>query len=354
MDEPSIFAFLQAINVNAKQHSYNGDWLNIRCPFAPWYHAKGTDNSPSFGIKIDADKKSVCKCFSCNTKGSLAVIAAKLGRLRGKDYSEHQHWAEMTELQSKLGRPLRDWDEAIDEALTPAATAPIPDQDALQEYPHAVGLPYLRKRGFNWLDVLKLDLRYDPYQKRVLFPIYDEDGLFRGFSGRSILPEATYDKRNPKIRDYFGLPKRELLLFHRDFPRTIKENHGFFGRQLFVEGLFGFGAAYQTGFINANATLGTACTPQKIKIIIERRQPAYFLFDNDKAGEDAVLGNLNEETGEIDESNAWAPQLYNDIPVWIGQWGDTPYGKDPRDVSPETIISAIENAKLYTKSYSRV
>lgn len=354
MDEGNIFAFLQAINVKYNPHTFNGPWINIPCPFAPWYHAKGTDSNPSFGVRIDEDKKTTCKCFSCNTKGSLAIIAAKLGRLRGKDYSEQAHWAEMTELQTKLGKPLRDWDEAYEDAALANGKSFIPDQDARLEYPHAVGLPYLRERGVSWLDVVRFDLRFDPHQRRVLFPIYDDNGLFRGFSGRSIMDADRLDKKNPKIRDYFGLPKRELFLFHRNFPRTIREDHGFFGRQVFVEGLFGELATYQAGFINANATLGTAATPEKIRTIIERRQPAYFLFDNDKAGQDAVLGNLDEETGEEDKSNAWAENLYKEIPVWIGQWHDTPYGADPRDVSPDTIIKAIKTARLYTESYNRL
>ena len=65
MDQATTVAFLNALGV--ENPTVTGGWVRASCPLAPWTHKKGTDTSPSFGIRISAsdDVDSIWHCFSC-------------------------------------------------------------------------------------------------------------------------------------------------------------------------------------------------------------------------------------------------------------------------------------------------
>ena len=343
MDEKTVRDLLFQLKIPVQRHSYSGSkertrWLNISCPFAPFTHQRGSDTNPSFGITINDAGKSNYKCLACGLKGRLSALPSRLGGYRKEDYSRIRHWAEMAELQATISKPVVDWenDHTHDEQKDEHRHTK-PSHEAVMRYPRIVSLPYLRERGIRWPTPLTLGLRFDSYQSRILFPCYDRHGAFAGFTGRSVRHPRTYSKKNPKVRDYLGLDKRQLFLRlpgRRSGPKIISE------------GLIDFAKVVQTGFPYAHAILGTALTPEKIDILIEGGDPVYFFMDNDLAGWQALFGVFNGD-GELEVDNAWAFRLYREVPVWIVPY-DTPLdGTDPGSLDEKTIRRMISNAWLF-------
>lgn len=344
MDEKSILSLLHNLQVSLQGKSYAGSkkrtrWLNVSCPFAPFTHSKGSDNNPSFGITINDAGRSHYKCLSCGVKGRLSALPTKLGGYRKRDYTKLRHWAEMSELQAAVSRPVVDWEQAsITQEEENARDEKLPAYNAIEGYPRAMGIPYLRERGIVWPTPLKLNLRYDSFQRRILFPCFDSKDRFRGFTGRSVLPAKRLSKENPKVRDYYGLDKRKLFLGLRG---------GGKGPKILVEGLFDYARLVQAGYTNTRAILGTALTPEKLDILIDEGDPVYFFMDNDLAGWNALFGTMDED-GKLDKDNSWAFNLYTEIPVWIVPYPNTFDGLDPGSILDRNVKKHIDRAWLFT------
>tara|TARA_R110000744_G_scaffold113274_6_gene212261 strand:- start:202 stop:1122 length:921 start_codon:yes stop_codon:yes gene_type:complete len=69
-------------------------------------------------------------------------------------------------------------------------------------------LSYLRKRNISREDILRYNIGYcesGPYNKMVIIPSYDEDGILNFFTGRSYYTDATFKHKNPKVsKDIIG------------------------------------------------------------------------------------------------------------------------------------------------------
>lgn len=264
----------------------------------------------------------------------------RLGGYRKVDYSKLRHWAELTELQSSVNRPVVDWEtKNATEDNDTRKRKELPNASVIETYPRTLGLSYLRGRGLVYPTPLLLNLRYDNFQHRVLFPCFDRYDRFSGFTGRSVLGEETYSKANPKVRDYFGLDKRTLFLRLRDQQD---------GKKIVSEGLLDYGKLVQHGYRNAHAILGTALTPEKIDILITEGDPVYFFMDNDMAGWEALFGIPDKDGDGYNYDNAWAYTLYREIPVWIVPY-PVPLGNgDPGALPAETVHKCIKRAWLFT------
>lgn len=346
MDEPDIRALLVALKLNIQNATFTGSlkrgsrWMNISCPFAPWTHARGSDSHPSFGITVNPDSRSHYKCLACGVKGSLSSLPTKLGGYRKQNYSALRLDAEMMELAAGANRPLPDWDDAILPEGEADHETYLPNPAALHSYPRAIGVPYLRQRGLLFPAVYKLGLRYDAFQRRVLFPVFDNLDRFRGLTGRSTLSGNNATRgSNPKVRDYYRLPKRELFL---GLPGPQK------GRRIIGEGLFDYAKFVQAGFPASRAILGTSLTEEKVNTLIAEAEPVYFFMDNDLAGWIALFGTLDDDQEIMDTSNAWAFRLFEELPVWIVPYQKQLDGTDPGSLSSEQIRKAISDAWLFT------
>lgn len=124
---------------------------------------------------------------------------------------------------------------------------------------------------------------YSPFEERIMFPIKDHLGRFCGFGGRIFKPHDDRPKYyNSKENDFFT---KGSLLFGFDIAKkSIQES----GIVYLVEGYTDCMAMVQHGYPNTVATLGTACTPHHLKTVSRYVQQVYVLYDNDKAGQQAV------------------------------------------------------------------
>ncbi len=123
--------------------------------------------------------------------------------------------------------------------------------------------------------------RYDRFRDRVMFPIRSVQGEVIGFGGRVI------DQGEPK---YLNSPETPVFSKGRELyglfeGRTAIRQRGFV---LVVEGYMDVVALAQSGFGNAVATLGTACTAEHVQKLFRFTESVVFSFDGDAAGRRAA------------------------------------------------------------------
>jgi DNA primase len=128
-------------------------------------------------------------------------------------------------------------------------------------------------------------VRYDRFRDRIMFPIRSVQGEVIGFGGRVL------DRGEPK---YLNSPEtpvfskgRELYGLHE--ARAALRQRGY---ALVVEGYMDVVALAQSGFGNAVATLGTACTAEHVQKLFRFTESVVFSFDGDKAGRRAAIRAL--------------------------------------------------------------
>ena len=349
MDESNIRYLLSQLKIPHNKATFTGSakrtrWMTISCPYAPWTHQKKTDHNPSFGITIKPDGRSSYKCLSCGMHGRFASLPSKIGGYRKLDYAKLRMWAESVEMQATLFKPVPKWEDAdpvtIDYSEKHATDVQAPDYgEAAAQYPLAIGSAYLRDRGLSLFDITRIGIRYDAYQRRVLFPVFNPTGDFRGFTGRSTRSLDKWTKEIPKVKDYYGLNKREVFLGLRG-PQT--------GKKIIHEGLFDFAMAVHHGYHNARAILGTALTPEKLDILIQEGEPVYFFMDNDLAGWQSLFGTFDDDEN-LNTDNAWAFRLYKEIAVWIVPYRTNLTGEDPGSIRDKAEYDEmLKRAWLFT------
>ncbi|HJV61169.1 MAG TPA: DNA primase [Albitalea sp.] len=123
--------------------------------------------------------------------------------------------------------------------------------------------------------------RYDRFRDRIMFPIRSVQGEVIGFGGRVL------DKGEPK---YLNSPETPVFVKGRELyglfeARTALRQRGYV---LVVEGYMDVVALAQSGFPNAVATLGTACTAEHVQKLFRFTDSVVFSFDGDAAGRRAA------------------------------------------------------------------
>ena len=123
--------------------------------------------------------------------------------------------------------------------------------------------------------------RYDRFRDRIMFPIRSVQGDVIGFGGRVIdqgEPKYLNSPETPvfsKGRELYGLFEGRAAIRQR-------------GYALVVEGYMDVVALAQSGFGNAVATLGTACTAEHVQKLFRFTDSVVFSFDGDAAGRRAA------------------------------------------------------------------
>jgi DNA primase len=119
--------------------------------------------------------------------------------------------------------------------------------------------------------------RYDRFRDRIMFPIRSVQGETIGFGGRVL------DRGEPK---YLNSPETPLFVKGRELYGLFESRAGMRSRgyALVVEGYMDVVALAQSGFDNAVATLGTACTDEHVRKLFRFTDSVVFSFDGDAAG----------------------------------------------------------------------
>lgn len=153
---------------------------------------------------------------------------------------------------------------------------------------------HLLKQGVTEQELLTLGLAVksqkgnliDRFRNRIIYPIMDEAGRIIGFGGRVL------DDTQPK---YLNSPDTPLFskgkhLYGLHLAKgSIREND----RAIIMEGYMDVITSWQHGFTNAIGTLGTALTPDQVRLLMRYSYNIYICFDADSAGERAALRGLD-------------------------------------------------------------
>jgi len=170
-------------------------------------HEQGTDHSPSFGVKV-CDGESRVHCFSCDFSGTqtrllMAMREAKLPL----DFAQAMEAILVAEQGGQLDLGPGDYEDAVFGEPTPPHLFDEMLTDVFDRVAHRTeAWDYLVGRGLDGFTIEQLDLRWDPYRKRVLFPVRDWEGRLRGLHGRAIydsdlkyLMYSYQDRTNPHV-----------------------------------------------------------------------------------------------------------------------------------------------------------
>lgn len=328
------------------------------CPFH-------NEKSPSFTV---TPSRQTYHCFGCGVHGNAIDFLIEYNNLNfGEAVEELARQAGMDLPRNDGIQPKRGPDTRPLYALLEAAAQLY--QRELRQHPQAVrAVDYLKGRGLSgqiaasfglgyappgWdfligqLGRNEQDLRhliqaglvveqdgkhYDRFRDRILFPILDRRGRVIGFGGRLLgdgKPKYLNSPETPlfhKGRELYGL--HQVLKAHRT-PQRL----------LVVEGYMDVIALAQFGIDYAVATLGTATTPDHLRLLLPQAPELIFCFDGDQAGRNA----------------AWKA-LETCLPLATGQqeirFLFLPEGEDPDTLIRQEGVVAFEERLRQAKTLS--
>jgi hypothetical protein len=334
MKKADLFEILAEAGIRVVHVNSRG-WAVAKCPFAEFLHEKGTDHSPSFNIKIDPAGPTGFKCFTCHQHGGVRALIAKLGYYRDENLNNLALRAEMKEIPEAFP----DYEAEEEAGFVPA---PVNAALYLAMYPLAWededSRAYLRGRGIGEATAAKMQLRFDPERRRVVFPVFDYRRELYGLAGRSIVPDQLRSKEVPKVKNYAGLKKEYRLLgehlIDNDLPLFV------------VEGLFALAHIIEIGcckVCNPVATLGSALSVHQRDIITGYDRATYLCYDDDFAGNQGLFGNFDTKTqaweggGAIDLLKEHVPTLLCQYPERTG---------DPDRLTYDELVEMMGSAIL--------
>lgn len=318
-------------------------WLEFHCPLAPYTHQSRTDSRASAAAKVDNKGMSLWTCATCHGAGRLTSLVNELQRHRGVFYEGLIREIDQADQDALANAPAPEYDPNFEHPVAEAKKGLV--EEAYRDIYPAAGTAdaarqYLSGRGIHKATAEKLSIRFDPNDKgvpRVLFPVRGRENELWGFTGRAIVPIA---KGVPKVRDYFGLPKREVVLGAERWRR---------GKPLvLVEGLFAYAHLHEVGveeIANIGCLLGSVMTPEKATMVRAFDEPVYLLLDNDDAGDIGLFGrHLPDGKRDLDTSAIHLLRAY--VPVMVPEW---PEGKDdPDQLTFDEVQGMIEWTEVYT------
>lgn len=277
------------------------------CPF----HSEKT---PSFTVSPD---KQIFHCFGCGEGGNVFNFVMKVSGLTFPEAVRELARRSGIDLPTK-GLSSEERRRLSEKENLLAALRQAADfyHDVLMRRPEGViAKNYLKKRGLdgnivkgfeigfapdNWDRLLSFfDRRktprtllekaglivarkdnsgyYDRFRNRIIFPICDTSGKVVAFGGRVLddaLPKYLNSPESPvynKSRSLYGLNRAK---------NACREK----GAVFIVEGYFDLLALHLNGILNGVATLGTALTPQHLRLLKGFAGKMILVFDSDAAG----------------------------------------------------------------------
>lgn len=120
---------------------------------------------------------------------------------------------------------------------------------------------------------------YDKFRNRLMLPVIDAAGEVLGFTSR-VMDDSTPKYLNTPETSLF---KKRSILYGINFAKQTKRD--FF---LLVEGNLDVITLHQAGFDNAVATMGTALTPEHVRLMGRYTHQLVLCYDNDSAGVEAT------------------------------------------------------------------
>jgi DNA primase len=180
-----------------------------------------------------------------------------------REYLKQRGITEETSQAFRLGFAPDSWE---------ALSVHLRQKGATQEQLERSGLVVKKEEGGS----------YDRFRGRLMFPVFDAQGKPIAFGGRTLDPEGE-----PK---YLNSPETPAYtkgrhLYGLNVARDEIRRQGF---AILVEGYFDLIVPYQFGVRNLVASLGTALTPEQVKLIGRFARKVVVNYDGDRAGVQAA------------------------------------------------------------------
>ena len=138
---------------------------------------------------------------------------------------------------------------------------------------------------------------YDRFRNRLMVPIRDANGRYVGFGARTLDPDGIPKYLNSPQTDLFD---KSRLLYGLDLAkRHIREA----GQVVIVEGYMDVIQAWQGGFHNVVAQMGTALTPQQLQLLKRYTKRFVIALDADAAGVKATMRSLEVARQTLDRTS---------------------------------------------------
>ena len=295
------------------------DYVSLKKKGANWmaccpFHKEKT---PSFSV---SPAKEIFYCFGCHKGGSvfnfvmemervtfpeaIKIVADKSGvplpklvedsrfetrRQESDDVIQLNKWAlEWWEQQleqpgeASIARDYLSQREITDETRTTFRLGYAPDSwEALSAQ--------LKRKGATPLQIERSGLvvkkeeggSYDRFRGRLIFPVLDIQGRPIAFGARTLKGEDAKYINSPETAAYIKGRNLCGLNLTRDEIRRL-------GYVILVEGFLDLIIPYQLGVRNVAASLGTALTPEQVKLLARFARKVVVNYDGDNAGVQAA------------------------------------------------------------------
>jgi len=180
------------------------DEISFHCPCCNHYKKK---------LQVNL-RTQMWQCWVCGIKGrSIYHLFKKLK-------ASKMHFEKLQEFSDYV--PIKSKKKTYDDLSLPAEFKTFLNvEKGNPEFHNALG--YLRKRGLTREDILRYNIGYcesGPYNKMVIIPSYNKDGMLNFFTGRSYYKDASFKHKNPQVsKDVIGFE----LYINWNLPITIVE-----------------------------------------------------------------------------------------------------------------------------------
>lgn len=325
MEREAIKEFIREMvgpNVALVDHP---EWVGFCCILSEWTHHGGKDNSPSCGISVQADGTSIYHCWSCGAKGSVPWLLRQIEKYTGENYAKLIRELERGEF---LGGALPEWGDkrmavAKPKALDAATYMDLYDPGNDHWYPASRGITA------STCDTIQLLVDTDDGhgEERILFPVFGGNGDLYGFTGR-----AVRDNVEPRIRDYHGLPKKNVLLGQH----LLQQEDSVV---IVVEGLFDYAKLVQFN-LPVVATLHAGITTGQRALLLDIGKPIVWMFDNDEPGAKATIAARKSIGKQLPQQTVKYPSRVTP------RRAKARSPKDPATCTEQEVYTMIEKATI--------
>ena len=359
-----------------------GDYVTLKKKGANWmaccpFHKEKT---PSFSV---SPAKEIFYCFGCHKGGSvfnfvmdiervsfpeaIRLVAEKSGvpvpkltddsrfearRVEVDDVIQLNKWAlEWWEQQLEVGdaeaRAAREYlaqREITDETRNTFRLGFAPDSwDALSSH--------LRQKGASQDQIDRSGLvarkeemgrTYDRFRGRLIFPVMDIQGRPIAFGGRTLKNEDAKYINSPETAAYV----KGRHLFGLNLTRDEIRRQGY---AILVEGFLDLIVPYQFGVRNVVASLGTALTPDQVKLLSRFARKVVVNYDGDRAGVQAAKKAIEILLTEDLEVKVLVLPDNADPDEFIRKVGASEYQRQRGEAQPHiqfVIDQAVRDRKL--------
>ena len=245
------------------------------------------------------------------------------GRI-AREYLRERELSEETQKTFHLGYAPDSW-EALSTFLR--------HKGATQDHIDRSGLVVKKEEGGS----------YDRFRGRLMFPVLDVQGRPIAFGGRTLKGEDAKYINSPETTAYV----KGRNLFGLNFTRDEIRRQGF---AILVEGFLDLIVPYQFGVRNVAASLGTALTPEQVKLLSRFARKVVVNYDGDRAGIQAAKKSIEILLAEDLEVKVLVLPDNADPDEYIRKFGVTEYQRQRAQAQPHiqfVIESALRDRNLH-------